>query len=172
MAPCTDFDPLLAARASGADALDPPDAARLDAHLAGCDRCRAELAAWEKTLGFARLPAPTDAERQPLSHLATRARAELDRSPIMKAFWRLLALTAVSAAVVVVVANQVILPSARRQGAAAQVSTASWVEPDVEALLAKVEQAHPELAIASESGLARAEQLADAAYLRALGEAE
>jgi anti-sigma factor RsiW len=165
MAPCTDFDPLIAERAAGAGT--PEDAAKLDAHLATCDRCRAELAAYEQALGLARLPAPTDAERQALSHLPTRVRADLEHAPLFKALGRLLGLTAIAAAVVVLIANKVLIPSASRHGPEAS-AAATWEVPDPDALFAKVEQQHPELAVASDAELARAELIADAAYSKVL----
>jgi anti-sigma factor RsiW len=166
MTDCTQLDPLIAERASGS--LDAGDAGRLDAHLAGCARCRAELAAWEETFGLARLPAPSDAERHAVvAHLPVRVRAELRRAPFAALAWRLLAIGFAAAAVVVVVANKVVLPSASHR-AGSTVTAAAWQEPDPDALLQKVVKEHAELAVATENGLSRAEELADAAYLRAI----
>jgi predicted anti-sigma-YlaC factor YlaD len=47
---------LLAERASGEMKLE--DAARLEAHLAGCPGCQAELRAYQETFQMARLPPP------------------------------------------------------------------------------------------------------------------
>ncbi|MGB8930728.1 MAG: zf-HC2 domain-containing protein, partial [Anaeromyxobacteraceae bacterium] len=78
MTACTELEPLIAERASGP--LDPSDAARLDAHLAGCAHCRDELAAWKETFGLARLPAPSVAERLAVvAQLPAQVRAELRR---------------------------------------------------------------------------------------------
>lgn len=56
---CDDLEVLIAARASGdvTPGLTPEEASRLERHLAGCERCRAELAACEEVVGLARLPA-------------------------------------------------------------------------------------------------------------------
>jgi anti-sigma factor RsiW len=169
MTTCIDLDPLLAERASGE--LDPADAVRLDAHLATCDRCRAELAAYQQALGLARLPALSDAERQALVRLPAVVRADLQRAPIGKALGRILTLAAVAAAIVVVVANKVVLPAARRSAEPAQVA-ATWKSPDPDALVERVVKEHAELAIASDEELSRAEAIADAAYQRAIAEGE
>jgi len=167
---CAPFDPLLAERAAG-EPIAPADAARLDAHLATCARCRAELSAYQDALGLARLPAVSDAERQSLSQLSARVRAELRRAPVANALRRILVLGLAAAAVIVVVANTVVIPSARR-GAEPPVA-AAWKEPDVDELLSRVEKEHAELAIASlasDDELTRAELIADAAYQRALAD--
>ena len=167
MTDCTQLDPLIAERASGA--LDAASAATLDAHLAGCARCRDELAAWKETFGLARLPAPSDAERLAVAQLPARVRAELRRAPFAALAWRVLTIGFAAAAVVVVVANKVVLPSASRRDGTA-VTAAAWQEPDPDALLQKVAKEHAELAVATENGLSRAEEIADAAYARALAE--
>lgn len=64
-APCSGFEPLLLDRAAGS--LDAASAARLEAHLAGCEACRAEAAAVEAALAAARLPPPSEAERRALA---------------------------------------------------------------------------------------------------------
>jgi anti-sigma factor RsiW len=53
-ATCRDLDGLLVERASGEMAAE--DAARLDLHLEGCERCRTELAAYRQAFDLARLP--------------------------------------------------------------------------------------------------------------------
>ncbi|HSM91920.1 MAG TPA: zf-HC2 domain-containing protein [Anaeromyxobacteraceae bacterium] len=172
MTSCTDYEPLIAERATAAQAsLDPADAAALAAHLASCAHCRAELAAYAQALGLARLPEPSDAERQALAWLPAQVRGELDRAPIVKGIGRLLLVGALAAGIVVVVANRVVIPSATRQGAAVTAATARWQEPDPEALLERVVKENPELATSNgDLKLARAEELADAAYLRAVEE--
>jgi len=168
MSSCGQFDPLIAERAAGD--LAPDDDARLDAHLAGCERCRAELAAYQQALGLARLPAVTEAERQPLSHLATRVRADVERPALGKVLGRLLGLAAVAAAIVVVIANRLVLPGAEQRATDQAAIAANWQEPDPAALFERVEREHPELAIGTANDLSRAEQLADAAYLKAIAE--
>lgn len=164
MTSCKDFDLFIAERASGT--LAPEDARKLDFHVATCARCTAELAAFQRLFDQARLPPITDAERQALAGLSAAALADLQGAPIGKAFFRIFSLAVAAAAVVVLIANGVIIPNARR----AQREAAAWTEPDVDALLAKVEKEHPELAIASDAELAHAERVADAAYLKAFGQ--
>lgn len=168
MSTCASFESLIAERAAGA--IGPADAAMLDAHLAACDHCRAELAAYERALGLAKLPPPTDAERAALSHLPTRVRADLDRAPIGKFLGRILGLAAVAATIVVVIANKVVLPGAQRRQVEAAAVAAKWEVPDPDALFAKVERQYPDLAIHNGTELSRAEQLADAAYLKVMAE--
>jgi len=67
---CHEFDVLIAERASGE--LDPGERARLDAHLAGCLRCRAELRACEEVLGLARVHEPADSAVAPVEVPAQR----------------------------------------------------------------------------------------------------
>ncbi|HEU4384854.1 MAG TPA: zf-HC2 domain-containing protein [Anaeromyxobacteraceae bacterium] len=62
--PCPEFESLLLDRAGGA--IDAAAAARLDAHLAGCEACRAEAAALGKALAAAQLPPPSEAEQRAL----------------------------------------------------------------------------------------------------------
>ena len=54
MSACPEMDGLLAERASGE--MSEEDAARLDAHLATCTGCKAELRAYQDTFQMARLP--------------------------------------------------------------------------------------------------------------------
>ena len=62
---CSSYEPLLLDRAAGA--LEPAAAARLEAHLAACEGCRAEASALEATLAAARLAPPSEAEQRALS---------------------------------------------------------------------------------------------------------
>ncbi len=54
MNPCVELDGLLAERASGD--LAPEDQARLDAHLPGCERCRADLVRYQDAFRLIRVP--------------------------------------------------------------------------------------------------------------------
>jgi anti-sigma factor RsiW len=85
VSPCHEFDVLIAERASGE--LDAGDRSRLDVHLSGCVRCRAELKACEEVLSLARVyepaesavvpvafPAQPDLRRPVLGQLRTRRR--------------------------------------------------------------------------------------------------
>jgi anti-sigma factor RsiW len=62
--PCPEFETLLLDRAGGS--LDAAEAARLEAHLAGCGACRNEAAALAAALSAARLPPPSEAEQRAL----------------------------------------------------------------------------------------------------------
>ncbi len=78
MTDCRDLELLVSLRASGApDALDAADAARLDAHLAACASCRAELEASATALSLASLPPPSDADRRAVRDLPARTLAAL-----------------------------------------------------------------------------------------------
>ncbi len=72
---CQELEPLLAERAAGDIA--PDDAARLDAHLEACERCRQELAAYRETLHLVRLP--PDPGRPPALDVATFANFQRGR---------------------------------------------------------------------------------------------
>ncbi len=63
--PCSGFEPLLLDRAAGS--LDGAAAARLEAHLGGCEGCRAEAVAIEAALAAARLGPPSEAEQRALA---------------------------------------------------------------------------------------------------------
>jgi len=135
---CRDLDLLIAERAAGD--LSPQDQARLDAHLPGCERCRAELAACEEVLDLARLGEPRHA---PIPAGLTAARTvgrDLGRAVLFnlrrrRRNWRLGfagGLSMAAAALVVVVVSSHPGHSARTiVPAAADVVAASW-EPDVE----------------------------------------
>jgi anti-sigma factor RsiW len=135
--PCHEFDVLIAEQASGE--LDPGDRSRLDVHLSGCVRCRAELKACEEVLGLARIhepaesavapafPALPDLRRPILGRLRMRRR----RSRV--AIVGSLSMAAAAAFVVAVAlhggpATQPVAPRV------ADSSSASW-EPDVEGAL-------------------------------------
>jgi anti-sigma factor RsiW len=132
---CKDFDLLLTLHAAGA--LDPADAARVEAHLATCAACRAEVAADADVLAAARLPPPTDAERRALADRPRRALAELHRTDRRRAgAKRIAAGIAVAAALLVAVLAPAVLqrtPDAPSEPAAAAVAAApTWEEPDLD----------------------------------------
>jgi anti-sigma factor RsiW len=136
MTACKDFDLLLSLRAAGA--LDPAEAARVEAHLAGCAACRAEAAADAEVLRLARLPAPTEAEERAGS-LARETLAELHRREGRFSSWkRAGAAFAAAAAVLLAVLAPAMLgrrqsyPPATEVGASAE--TAAWQEPDLDTL--------------------------------------
>ena len=74
-AECRELEVALSLRAAGA--LDADEAARLEAHLAGCPACRAEVERTAELLDLARLPPPTLAEHRALSDLSVRVAAAM-----------------------------------------------------------------------------------------------
>jgi anti-sigma factor RsiW len=62
--PCSELETLLLDRAAGS--LDAAAAGRLEAHLAGCEACRAEAASLEAAIAAARLAPPSEAELRAL----------------------------------------------------------------------------------------------------------
>ena len=67
-ATCDDFELML---------LEGPRTPEVEAHLAGCERCRAFARDAERVVELARLPEPTAAERAKLAGLAPAALADL-----------------------------------------------------------------------------------------------
>lgn len=165
------FDALCAERASGS--LSPADSLWLDAHLQGCERCRKAVKDYERAFGMARLPAPTEEERAALTFLPGRVRVALEEERVRGSGWRPLALGLAAAVALVFVVRPIALRIVREGGATPTAATAgAWEEPDVDALLARVERDRPDLAIAASVAAideepVRAELIADAAYARA-----
>jgi anti-sigma factor RsiW len=139
-ATCRALEPLLSLHASGA--LEPEEAARLDAHLEGCPACRAELAAARELLGLVQLPAPAAAETLLLADLPSRTLGELRRRERRRGLGRrLLVGGAVAAAILLALTAPAFLRTrtpqltpAELQGAAAVATAAAWEEPDPGAL--------------------------------------
>jgi len=139
---CRELEPLLAERAAGD--LAPADAARLDAHLAGCARCRAEAAAFEQALGLARLPPPDDAERLAAAPLRAGALADIRRAERRRTFARAAATGfAVAAAAALFIlapaafrdrARGRLLAAAGETSATGPYAEASWTSPDPDTL--------------------------------------
>ncbi len=77
-AACRQLQVSISLRVAGA--LDAAEGARLDAHLAVCPACRAEVARTAELLELVRLPPPSQAEHHALADLPVRIVAEL-RSP-------------------------------------------------------------------------------------------
>lgn len=132
MKPCEEYEVLVSLRAAGA--LEPADAARLDAHLERCPACRAEAAAAAEALALAALPPPSEAERRALRDLPASTLDALHRAERRHGLGRrVLAGVAVAAAVVAFV----LAPRALREQrpvAPASEMTATWEEPDLDAL--------------------------------------
>jgi anti-sigma factor RsiW len=135
---CNDFEVLVSLRAAGA--LEPAEAARLDAHLQTCAACRAEVEADAEVLRLARLPAPTEAEQRATAGIAKGALAELHRREGRAYSWkRTTAAFAAAAAVLVAVLAPAVLgrrPALLPQGMDSGVPAvaASWQEPDLDTL--------------------------------------
>jgi anti-sigma factor RsiW len=146
MSACPEFDLLVSLHAT--NALSAEEAARLDAHLATCDACRAELDAVDEALSLARLPAPTAAEHRALAGLAERTIEAAHRSNRQRGLVRRVAFSvavAASVAFAVVVplrgarhapAPDATAPAAQRE-VVAQNETAGWQEPDLDTLWAE-----------------------------------
>jgi hypothetical protein len=174
----TCFDALCAERASGA--ISPSDSLWLDAHLQGCARCRNAVKEYEVVFGHARLPEPTDEERAALTFLPGRIRVALEEKRVRWAGWRPLALGLAAAVALVFVLRPVALRQLRSGDAApataaTAANAAAWEDPDVDALLARVERDRPDLAVAAsvaalDDAQVRAELIADAAFERAWAE--
>jgi anti-sigma factor RsiW len=140
---CNDFDALLSLHAAGA--LEPADAARVEAHLAACARCRAEAARDAEALSLARLAPPSDAERRALADVPRRTLADLERwDPRQPSWKRFAAISAVSAAAVVAaVVVALVAPAGFRQAptvipvppsAVVVETTPAWEAPDLDTL--------------------------------------
>jgi anti-sigma factor RsiW len=128
---CEDFEVLVSLRAAGA--LDPDDAARLEAHLEACPSCRADAAAAAEALALAALPPPSDAERRALRDLPARALDALHRSERRRGVGkRIFAGIAAAAAAVALVLAPAVLRKAPTPPAAE--AAAAWEGPDLDAL--------------------------------------
>jgi hypothetical protein len=132
---CKDFELLLSLRSAGPGALEPADAARLEAHLAGCAPCRAEADGIAEALSLARLPPFGDAERNALRVLPARALDAVRRSAARSGTARRAALAlGVAAALAAVVFAPVFLKRAPPRERPQVAQAAAWQEPDVDAL--------------------------------------
>jgi anti-sigma factor RsiW len=139
MTACREYDLSLSLRAAGA--LDHAEAQRLEAHLAGCDACRAEAEADAEVLSLAKVPPVSDAERRVLADLPKRALAELRRSDVLAERRRRLGkriafgLVAAAAAVVVAIAPGRERPADPRAPPVAT-AAATWESPDLDTIWA------------------------------------
>jgi len=140
---CVEVEALLAERASGELALE--DAARLEEHLPGCSRCRAELAAYEDVFALAKVPGPTSFGPLPLEGGGSgRGSSREDLATSTLAAWKLrqrqrktaLALGAgfmAAAAAALIALSPAILGPRTQHAQPAAVATA-W-EPDVDGVV-------------------------------------
>jgi anti-sigma factor RsiW len=138
---CQDLEVLLSLRAAGA--LEPGEAARVEAHLAGCAACRADLAAAEEALRLATLPPPSEAERHATDGLARDALAKLRRGEARAASWKpaVAGFAAAAALALALVAPAVVRkrpailpPAPTTAGAAATAEADAWQSPDLDTL--------------------------------------
>jgi anti-sigma factor RsiW len=140
MTACREYDLSLSLRAAGA--LDPAEAARLEAHLEACPACRAEAEADAEVLSLAKLPPVSDAERRALADLPKRALAELRRSDGLAERRRRLGkriafgIVAAAAAVIVMYAPGRERPPDPRAQAPVATADATWESPDLDTVWA------------------------------------
>jgi anti-sigma factor RsiW len=128
---CRDFDVLLSLRAAGA--LDAAEAARLEAHLAGCPACRAGADDLAAALDLAKLPPVSDAERRAFDALPARTLAALRREARVRSIAKRVAagLVAAAAAAAVVLAPALLH---RRAAPPGQGPAAGWEQPDLDTI--------------------------------------
>lgn len=131
---CADVDALLAERASGS--LPPGDRSRLEAHLGGCGRCRAELELYEEAFGILReTPGLAQAAGEP--GLAPSTLRRWKRSRRRRAIALAAGPAAIAAAAALVLAPGLggVKHPAQPLGSQAKLAEpASW-EPDVDGAL-------------------------------------
>ncbi|QDU86975.1 Anti-sigma-K factor rskA [Pirellulimonas nuda] len=128
--PCKSLDDLLALAALGA--LDPPEQAEVDAHLAtGCGRCAQQLASFREAseglnvLNVSMTPPPEVRERLLLRVRAAKAQREPKKAPSR---WLALAPYAAAAAVFAAVGAWVASRSGPARAPVALPSVAQWTE--------------------------------------------
>jgi anti-sigma factor RsiW len=131
---CEDFEVLVSLRAAGA--LDPDDAARLEAHLEGCPSCRAEAAAAAEALALAALPPLSEAERRALRDLPARTLDALRRTERRRGLGKrvLAGIAVAAAAAALVLAPAVLRKAPTAPTAPAAEAAAAWEGPDLDAL--------------------------------------
>jgi anti-sigma factor RsiW len=143
---CVEVEALLAERASGE--LAPEDAARLEEHLPGCKRCRAELAAYEDVFALVRapglvpLPLEGGGPGRGLADLATSTLAawKLRQRQRRTAFALGAGFLAAAAAAVVALSPALL---GHRAPQAAPAVAAAW-EPDVDGAVQAASLLYPE----------------------------
>jgi anti-sigma factor RsiW len=151
---CRDFDLLLSLHATGA--LDAAEAARVEAHLAACAACRAEVAADREALSAATLPPVSEAERRAVASVPGRALAALHRGERRRSGWkRVAAAVAVAAAAFLAILAPALLrrtPEVPVPAGATAAATATWQVPDLDTVWEDTAIVDLEDAAASSSG--------------------
>jgi len=159
MNPCDELAPLLAAHASGD--LSAEERTRIEAHLEGCEVCRAEREILGETLALARLPAPSELEQHALGAFAGQTRAAWkaqERTTRRDARFAFGGLAAVAAAALVALSvGRAQLPGAHRRGGlsvpAGQVASTASAASDSELALALEDMSGGPVAYASEDSV-------------------
>ena len=134
MTACKDFDLLLTLHATAA--LEPSEASRLEAHLAGCAACRAEAAQDAEALALAKLPPPSEAERRALADLPRRAVSALHRADRRRAGWKRAAagIALAAAALLAVLAPTVLRRPPEPPPIQLAATALAWQEPDLDTI--------------------------------------
>ena len=138
---CRDLEVLVSLRASGGpDALDAAEAARLDAHLAGCAACRAELDASARALSLARLPPLFETERRAMRDFPARVLGKLHEKDRRRSRVRRALVVAAGIAVAAGLGVVVVAPALfeKKPGVPVQFAESqqeeSWQVPDMDTL--------------------------------------
>ncbi len=145
MSDCRDLEILVSLRASGApDALDAAEAARLDAHLASCAACRADLERSAAALSLASLPPASEAERRAGRDLPARTLAALRRGDRRSGIVRRALVGVAGVAVAAGLAAAIVAPALFRKAPSVPVTFAApqqgdeaqdgWQGPDLDTL--------------------------------------
>lgn len=130
---CDELQVLITLRADGA--LDPVEAAAVEAHLRACPACREEAARDAELLGLARLPPPTAREAALVAEVPGRVVAEVRRGRGRhRAVARAVGVVAAIAAAALLVAVPGLLRRGAGPGAGGEEVAALWQEPDLEAI--------------------------------------
>jgi anti-sigma factor RsiW len=144
---CRDHELLVSLAAAGA--LAPDEATQLEAHLAGCPACRAELEASAKALGLARMPPASRAEQRLMAELPERMIEEVRRGDRRRGLGRRFAIGAAVAAVFAVALlvparfglhdgvdprppQEIATNAGQTELASAATAGSTWQEPDLD----------------------------------------
>lgn len=139
MSACQEYEEQLTLHAAGA--LEAPEAARVQEHLAGCAACRREWEASREVLGLAALPAPSGAEQAVLEALPRQAARAWRAEQVRRARrWRYAGAGLAAAAAVVLV---VLVEPGQRSGSPETPGAREWVAVEAEAELGQAEALSP-----------------------------